>query len=329
MRPAGLSAHGKCPGIPEYCTRAKLDFAFVPAMRKLTDMRLLAIDMDSTLITIECIDEVADLAGVKAEVAAITAAAMAGELDYAQSLRRRVGLLRGLDQEALARVYDERLRLSPGAETLLAAARRAGIKTLLVSGGFNYFTERLKSRLGLDYSTSNTIEIEDGRLTGRVIGDIVDAEGKAAALRTLRDELGIARDAIIAVGDGANDLAMMAEAGVSIAYRAKPVTRARASYALDYCGLDGSAEPVRLIRQTSAGANVSRSRQSTPTGSPPGFLARAIRVVVEALQVHHPAVQIGEAHVLWVDFGVLLGQRNGDVVDVGPFHFSGCLRSPC
>ena len=227
------------PGVAEYCARAGLDFGFVPAMRRLADMRLLAIDMDSTLITIECIDEVADLAGVKAEVAAITAAAMAGDMDYAQSLQRRVGLLRGLSEDALARVYEERLQLSPGAETMLAAMRRAGLKTLLVSGGFSFFTERLKNRLGLDYSTSNTIEIEGGCLTGRVIGDIVDAEGKAAKLRAVRDELGITKAEIVAIGDGANDLAMMAEAGVSIAYRAKPLARSTAGYALDHTGLDG------------------------------------------------------------------------------------------
>ena len=227
------------PAIPAYCARAQLDYGFVPEGRKLEHMRLLAIDMDSTLITIECIDEVADLAGVKAEVAAITAAAMAGELDYAQSLRRRVGLLQGLEETALARVYAERLRLSPGAETLLAAVRSAGMKTLLVSGGFSYFTDRLKARLGLDYSASNVIEIEDGHLTGCVIGDIVDAAGKAAAVRARRDALGIALGEVIAIGDGANDLAMMAEAGVSIAYRAKPVARSKADYALDHCGLDG------------------------------------------------------------------------------------------
>src|ERR1039457_1247330 len=162
------------PGIAEYCARAKLDFGFIPEKRKLADVGLLAIDMDSTLITIECIDEIADLAGVKAEVSAITAAAMSGEIDYAESLRLRVGLLRGLDQDALGRVYDERLRLSPGAETMLAAMQRAGVKTLLVSGGFSFFTERLKTRLGLDYSISNVLDIEDGRLTGRVIGGIVD-----------------------------------------------------------------------------------------------------------------------------------------------------------
>jgi phosphoserine phosphatase len=225
--------------IAAYCARARLDFAFVPPERRLADMRLLAIDMDSTLITIECIDEVADLAGLKPEVSAITAAAMAGELDYAQSLRRRVALLRGLEESALTRVYEERLQLSPGAETLLATAHGTGLKTLLVSGGFSFFTDRLKARLGLDYGTSNTIEIEGGRLTGRVIGDIVDAEAKAAALRARRRELGIAKHAVIAIGDGANDVAMMAEAGMSIAYRAKPATRGKADYALDYCGLDG------------------------------------------------------------------------------------------
>lgn len=227
------------PGIAEYCARARLDFGFVPEERKLADMELLVIDMDSTLITIECIDEIADMAGVRAEVSAITAAAMSGEIDYAESLRLRVGLLQGLDEGALARVYDERLRLSPGAETMLAAMQRAGVKTLLVSGGFSFFTERLKTRLGLDYSISNVLNIEDGRLTGRVIGGIVDAEAKAAKLRSVRDELGLATARVIAIGDGANDLAMMAEAGVSIAYRAKPVARGKADYTLDYVGLDG------------------------------------------------------------------------------------------
>jgi phosphoserine phosphatase len=227
------------PGIAEYCARAKLDFGFVPEQRKLADMGLLAIDMDSTLITIECIDEMADMAGVKAEVSAITAAAMAGRLDYAQSLRQRVGLLEGLGRGALAHVYNERLRLAPGAEVMLAAMRRAGVKTLLVSGGFTYFTERLKTRLGIDYSTSNVLDIEDGHLTGRVLGNIVDAEAKAAKLRSVRDELGLTSDRVIAIGDGANDLAMMADAGVSIAYRAKAVARGKADYTLDYVGLDG------------------------------------------------------------------------------------------
>ena len=222
-----------------YCERARLDYAFVPDERRLAEFRLCVMDMDSTLITIECIDEIADLQGLKPQVAAITAAAMRGELDFAQSLRQRVSLLKDLDAVALQRVFDERLRLSPGAEAMLAEFRRHGIKTLLVSGGFTFFTDRLKARLALDFTRSNTLEIVDGRLSGRVLGDIVDADGKRDALVKARDELGLDQAQVIALGDGANDLKFMREAGVSIAYHAKPVVRAAATHALNYVGLEG------------------------------------------------------------------------------------------
>jgi phosphoserine phosphatase len=226
-------------GVAEYCAKAKLDFAFVPQPRKLSDFHLMVMDMDSTLISIECIDEIADLQGVKPQVAAITASAMRGEIEYHESLRRRLALLEGLDESALQRVYDERLKLSPGAERMLERLRSLGIKTLLVSSGFTYFTERLKKRLSLDYTLSNTLEIKNGKLTGKVLGRIVDAQAKAAKLRELRDGLRLKRDQVIAFGDGANDLAMMADAGVSIAYHAKPVVREKATYCFDYVGLDG------------------------------------------------------------------------------------------
>lgn len=227
------------PDVTAYCDAQALDCGWVPAERQISDFGLLVMDMDSTLITIECIDEIADMQGLKPQVSAITEAAMRGEIDFAESLRQRVSLLAGLDESALQRVYDERLKLSPGAETLLATVQAAGIKTLLVSGGFTFFTERLKPRLGLDYTAANTLEIADGKLTGRVLGDIVDAQGKADWLNRLRSELNLAPAQVIAMGDGANDLRMMAEAGVSIAYRAKPVVREQASHALNQVGLDG------------------------------------------------------------------------------------------
>jgi phosphoserine phosphatase len=226
-------------GVSQYCAEAKLDFAFVPKPRKLSDFRLLVMDMDSTLITIETIDELADLVGRKAEVAAVTAQAMRGEIEYDESLRRRVAVLRGLPESALEHLYTERVKLSPGAERMIAGVKKAGLKFLLVSGGFTHVTEKLKTRLGLDFVRANTLGVKDGKFTGELEGRIVNADAKREALLSARDEIGATRDQIIAIGDGANDLKFMGEAGVSIAYRAKPVVRGKATYCFDYVGLDG------------------------------------------------------------------------------------------
>src|SRR3990172_6154959 len=185
-------------------------------------VRLLVTDMDSTFINIECIDEIADFMGIKPQVAAITEAAMRGELNFEQSLTKRASLLAGLDAGALEHVYSERLRPNPGAEIMLAGLKRRGIKIALVSGGFTYFTERLKTRLDLDYARANTLEIIDGRITGQVVGKILGAQGKADFLHKLCTELKIEPDQAVAMGDGANDLLMMKAAGLSIAYHAKP-----------------------------------------------------------------------------------------------------------
>jgi phosphoserine phosphatase len=225
--------------VAAHCAAARLDFGFVREGAKLSGFGLMAMDMDSTLICIECIDEIADFAGRKAEVAAVTASAMRGEIDWPESLKRRVAALAGLEESALERVYSERLRFNPGAEKLIAAARRAGVKTLLVSGGFTYFTDRVRDKLALDFAYSNVLVVEGGKLAGRTTGPLVDASGKAAHVARLKRELGLPRERVLAIGDGANDLPMMAEAGTGIAYHAKPVVKAKADYALDHAGLDG------------------------------------------------------------------------------------------
>jgi phosphoserine phosphatase len=226
---------------------------------RLADFRLIAFDMDSTLIAIECVDEIADVAGKKAEVAAITEAAMRGEIaDYKESLRRRVALLKGVRASALQRVYDERLRFNPGAERLVAACKAAGLKTLLVSGGFTFFTDRVRDRLGFDFTRSNVLEIangavteqevEGGVLTGRLVdqpwGDICDGAEKKKMLLETCAALAISPERSIAVGDGANDLPMMAAAGLSVAYHAKPRVREAAMVAIDAGGLDRLLEIV-------------------------------------------------------------------------------------
>jgi phosphoserine phosphatase len=223
-----------------FAQQHEVDAVLVDSERRLGDFKLVAMDMDSTLITIECIDEIADYCGLKAEVSAITEAAMRGEIkDFNESLTRRVALLKGLDASALEKVFDERLQLSPGAENMLCGVQSLGIRTLLVSGGFTFFTERLKARLNLDVTRANTLEIVDGKLTGRVLGEIVNAEVKARTVTEVAAQFGARPDQAIVMGDGSNDLQMMAIAGLSVAFRAKPVVREKASVAFNYAGLDG------------------------------------------------------------------------------------------
>ena len=221
----------------------KLDNAFVDPRLRLSDFRLLALDMDSTLVNIETLDEVAGYAGKGEQIAAITEAAMRGEVDYKESLRRRVAMLAGVEATLLARVHDEKLALNDGAQRLVSECRNAGLKTLLATGGFTFFTERLKAKLNIDYTRSNELEIVDGHLSGKVTGpnggEIIDAEGKAQAVRDVCAEIGCATAKAIVIGDGANDVKMMQLAGISVAYRAKPVVRGQATYTLDHSGLDG------------------------------------------------------------------------------------------
>ncbi len=223
----------------DWAERFGVDAANVPNGLRLADFRLLAIDMDSTLVTMETLDEIADMAGLKAEVAAITEAAMRGEIkDFSESLTRRMALLKGVGEDLIERVYQERLHLSPGAEILLAAAKAAGLKTLLVSGGFTHFTERLKERLGFDYAFANQFDIANQRLTGRVLGPIVDGAFKARAVQQCCQDIGCPPSQAIAIGDGANDLGMMAVAGLSVGYHAKPVVREKATWSVRKGGLD-------------------------------------------------------------------------------------------
>jgi phosphoserine phosphatase len=215
------------------------DVGFLPKHFKGSDIKVLAMDMDSTLINIECIDEIADAVGKKNEVSEITEAAMRGEIiDFSESLRKRVALLKGVPASAFDEVFSQRLRLNPGAKELIAGAHAKGIHTLLVSGGFTFFTHKLQVQLNLSETHANQLEIVDGFLTGQVLGNIVDGEAKAAYVEARCLALGANKHAAITMGDGSNDLPMMHGAGLSIAYRAKPIVKEKADLAFDHVGLD-------------------------------------------------------------------------------------------
>jgi phosphoserine phosphatase len=217
------------------------DLCFLDADLQPNDIKVLAMDMDSTLINIECIDEIADFTGKKAAVAQITEATMRGEIkDFQESLRRRVALLEGVSADALEAVYRERLRPNPGAVELLAGANERGLYTLLVSGGFTFFTEKLRQQLGFKQAQANTLEIINGKLTGKVLGNIVDGAAKAAYLDEACRSLGCTKANAMTIGDGANDLILMNGSGISVAYRAKPIVKEKADAAFDRVGLDAA-----------------------------------------------------------------------------------------
>ena len=239
LRNIGVDPQVARSDLPAIAREHGLDWAVVPAGLRLADFKLLVLDMDSTLVAMETIDELGTGSGKKAQIAAITEAAMRGEIaDYAESLRRRLALLAGTPERVLQEVYD-RLRLNPGAEALVGAAKAAGLKVLLATGGFTWFTERLQQRLGLDFVAANTLEWREGKLTGHAFGPIVDAQGKRQALLDACARIGCTPQQAIAIGDGANDLAMMSAAGLGVAYHAKPAVEDAADVALRVCGLDG------------------------------------------------------------------------------------------
>lgn len=224
----------------------EFDINLLPSDFDPEQTKLLVTDMDSTLINIECVDEIADFINAKPQVAAITEAAMRGEIDFETSLRQRVSLLQGLDIAVLEKVYEQRLQLNPGAKVMLETLQKNGVKTALVSGGFTFFTERLQQQLGLDYTMANVLEQHNGQLTGNVAGDICGAQAKADFLIARCEQLNISPNQVVAMGDGANDLLMMKEAGLSVAFHAKPKVQEQAKMVINYCGLEAVLGMLQL-----------------------------------------------------------------------------------
>ena len=216
-----------------------IDFAILDSYKALNEFSLCVMDMDSTLISIECIDEIADMCGKKEDVALITKSAMMGEIDFSQSLIKRVSLLEGLGEEMLFKVIEERLKFNEGTQAWIEACRKNNVTTVLVSGGFDYFADYVKNKLGIDVAISNQLEIKDKKLTGKVLGDIVNDEVKAQTVRDFQAKLNIDRSKTIVIGDGANDLKMLAEAQYSIAYHAKPVVQEKARFKFNHSDFKG------------------------------------------------------------------------------------------
>ena len=234
--------------LAEEAARQRVDVAVQPASLLRHGMRLVVMDVDSTLVQGEVIDMLAEEAGCLPEVREVTEAAMRGELDFEQSLRRRVALLAGLEEAALDRVYD-RVELAPGARTLVRTLRRLGYRFAIVSGGFTRITDRIAADLGIDYAAANELEVRDARLTGRLVGPVVDRAGKAEALRRFAAEAGVPRTATVAIGDGANDLDMLASAGLSVAFNAKPVVQQAADTAVNVPYLDAIIYLLGISRE--------------------------------------------------------------------------------
>ena len=225
--------------IQNWCQQHKVDMAVLDELRSLKDIKILAMDMDSTLINIECVDEIAGCAGRKEQVAAITEATMRGEIkDFKESLIKRVALLADTSADCLQTIYNDILRLNPGAEALIETAQKHDITTLLVSGGFTFFTSRLKERLKLDYAYANQLEILDNKLSGRVLGDILDGEAKKNYISDLMEQLDATPEQCIAIGDGSNDLPMLSKVHYSVAYMAKPKVQEEARFSINHSGLD-------------------------------------------------------------------------------------------